>query len=197
MKCIWYRDSNSLRSTTYCKSREAQVNTTLQAFSQISNHALVPRNNQNRTWQKEDCSGRNKSAHCSLEFLHFTFKHYWVKSMRQFWEQRWDPTPPFLSSSGNSSAQCIVKSNSSFFHSLAKVIQVLLNNRRGRVSIPHFQSFAPTRNSRGLHLELLLFLLVLQATDIVSVTTIFCCMVLDGSVQLSIYHPGASNSIPA
>lgn len=161
-------------------------------ISQTSN----PGKNQNGTWKKEDCSGRNKSAHCPLEFLHVTFKHYWVKSMRQSWEQGWDWTPPFLSSSGNPNAQCIVKSDSSFSHALAKVIQVLLNNRRWQVSIPHFQSFAPSWNSHGLCLELLLILLVLKAIDIEPVTTVFCGIVLDGSEQPSIYHPGAPQQHP-
>lgn len=124
------------------------------------------------------------------------FKHYWLKSMRQSWEWGWDRIPPFLSSSGNPSAQNIEKSNSSFSYSLKTVIQVLLNNIRRRVSFPHFQSFAPSWNSHGLHLEPLLFLLVLKAIDIASVTTVFCYMMLVGSEQLSIHHPGAPQQHP-
>lgn len=157
-------------------------------ISQVSN----PRKNQSGTWQKEAPLGRTNLL--TVPWNSYIL-HYGVKSMRQSWERRWDWTPPFLSSSGNPSAQCIVKSNSSLSHSLAIVIQVLLSNIRWHVSIPHFQSFAPSWNSHGLSLELLLFLLVLKAIDIASVTTVFCCMVLAGSEQF--FHLPSRSSITA
>lgn len=157
-------------------------------ISQSSN----PGKNQNGAWKKEDCSGRKKSAHCPLEFLHVTLLSK-IHEAVQGAGMRLNPTfSPFLWKSQCSMHckiwlvlfPCPSKSNPS------SAQQKMANQHSP------FPVICSKLDSHGLCLELLLFLLVLKAIDVEPVTTVFCSVVLDGSEQPSIYHSGGPEQHP-